>query len=688
MYLQIAATRRRRGGRSTTADQGPSLIDPYFQFTGVKNFTQLQADISATTDGQTLDLGGYLYEPDDLTIESVIGPNTGSRTITNGGVTMTKTVSWTSIGSGVWATTDVDPNDYVSVFGTTLVYMIDTRLAPDSQPLVSQYPTSPSPYEKYRMTYSSAWIQPRNESESDLRANVHTTTGDNTGGDITGFTTTDLTLATEIKAFTDGRDGSQLAIIYRAGGNTISSTALASVTDAGGGHVTVTFAGTGHLSFDGYIQLAFFGDAASMVAGEYSFDYVNNRMLYKPETTGNPGDYARLVIKGNYALSMGQNTTIDNIRAFGQVSSGSSAGILRGATGASGVTVSNCRLLRVDNGITTSEPITIEDTWISWAVSRCMAVSDGATVERCVLSNAEGASAIICQGDRNGLTNLLTTIRDNAFYLPRSTHGQGLALYANAWQNALVEHNLFYNNQRPYSFQPSGTPDPTVQGLTFRNNLCVWNATMDVAADGQVGIAWNGSPDLFTTTAGDVLFEHNTFIADDNISLNKGESDSIPRPGVLDINDLVRNRVIIRGNLYYALFARNGTTYPVDGLDPATPDNGGDECYYNLSVANSWKGQGAHGATDLASVGSHPADVSTVFNFTTNQQAGNAATGAIDSGKVGHRWATTPTAAQCQAIFDEYDIGWAVNYPAASMPDYSGFTADADDHVLKDEDKR
>ena len=61
----------------------------------------------------------------------------------------------------MWATTDVDPNEYLSQFGTTLVYMLDTREGADEQPLVSQYPTAPSPVEKYRMTYNSAWFKPQ-----------------------------------------------------------------------------------------------------------------------------------------------------------------------------------------------------------------------------------------------------------------------------------------------------------------------------------------------------------------------------------------------------------------------------------------------------------------------------------------------------------------------------------------------
>ena len=71
-----------------------------------------------------------------------------------------------------------------------------------------------------------------------------------------------------------------------------------------------------------------------MVAGEYSFDYANSRILYKPTDGADPSDYARVIVKANDVLSLGDNGTVDNIQSIWSgfnVSSG--AGIFRSAAG-------------------------------------------------------------------------------------------------------------------------------------------------------------------------------------------------------------------------------------------------------------------------------------------------------------------------------------------------------------------
>ena len=51
-------------------DESTAQLDPYYEFAGVKTFSDLQAEIAAVPDGGTVDLGGYLYEPNDLTVEA------------------------------------------------------------------------------------------------------------------------------------------------------------------------------------------------------------------------------------------------------------------------------------------------------------------------------------------------------------------------------------------------------------------------------------------------------------------------------------------------------------------------------------------------------------------------------------------------------------------------------------------
>ena len=412
----IAIKSRLTGTSAPPPPPPPPTIDPYFQFTGVKNFTQMKAEINAVSDGGTVDFGGYLYEPDDLIVEDNPLFSSGSRTLTNGGITNSKTVSWSSIGNGVWATTDVDPNEYISVFDTTRVYMFDTREGSDEQPLVSQYPTAPSPVEKYRMTYNSAWFKPRYQAEGVEDATIHTTTGDNnTSGYITGFTTLVTAFANAVKAFTDGRTGSALAIIYRAGPNVISSIGLAGVTDVGGGHIRVDLDGSG-LLYNGYMQFAFFGDENSMVEGEYSFDYANSRMLYKPAGGADPSNYARVIVKGGYIFSFGTGGTADNIRAFGQVSTGGQ-GIMRVPLGVT-ATVINSDVRRVSSGVAGGGYINVADSSFDWSTNRLIATLEGVTIERSVFSNSEGASAVLVQASTTGGAIAQTIFRDNAISLP------------------------------------------------------------------------------------------------------------------------------------------------------------------------------------------------------------------------------------------------------------------------------
>jgi hypothetical protein len=664
--------------------RGPAT-DPYFRFSGVKNFTQLAVDIAAVSDGGTVDLGGYLYEPDDLVVEASSVPATGSRTITNGGITNSKTLTWAYLGDGVWASTDVDPGDYLSLYGTALVYFLDTRHGADDQPMLSQTPSPPSFVDEFRMTWNSNWIIPRWDALSINKAIVHTTLGDdNTSGDITGFTTTDTGLATQITDFTDSRTAADLAIIYRAADNRISSIGLASVADAGSGNVTVTFDSSG-LGYRGYLQFAFLGDAASMQSGEYSWDFANNRILYKPSQSGDPASYARAVVKAGEVIQVQTNGTIDNCRVFGQFSSSASEGAIRGASGVTGATVSDCDLRRVNNGIRVEGDVTVEDTTINWSIARLITVGGGSTIRRNVLSNSEGNSAILLQAGIAGEAVAYSQIVDNAFSMPSSAHGQAISAYGNSWQNLLIEHNLLYNVQRALAYQPNGTPNGTVTGMTVRNNLSIWDAEIDVASDGQYGFAFNGDPDTATTTKGLVLFEHNTVVADMSQVANIGDADGIEKQVVIQASKLLRNDVTFRGNLAFSMIARDDGTYPIDGLTPSTPDNGGTASHHNhWFSATGHRSLASWGQSDIASTD----DVALAFNFSTNSQTGTTATGAIDSGVIGHRWQTNPTNNQVQAVFANRSTGWATDYAAASMPDYSGYSLASDDYVVAYDDKR
>ena len=250
----------------------------------------------------------------------------------------------------------------------------------------------------------------------------------------------------------------------------------------------------------------------------------------------------------------------------------------------------------------------------------------------------------------------------------------------------MVEHNLFYNLQRPFAFQKAnGAANTTVAGMVFSNNLSIWNADSDFFPDGQPGFAFNKNDDVHTTNDGTLIWEHNTFVADTTIVPNFGNTNGLVKQSLIDVSKIVRNEHIFRGNIGYARWARNGATYPVDGLTPSTPDNGGTLSYHNQWVSSGgYSGFYSFGQNDFTSAGTMGA----VFNFTTNQVIGASATAAIDGGSVGHRWTLTPTRAQCDQIFSARQLTWASTYPAAAMPSYVGFTPGANDYVLNNEDKR
>ena len=71
-----------------------------------------------------------------------------------------------------------------------------------------------------------------------------------------------------------------------------------------------------------------------------------------------------------------------------------------------------------------------------------------------------------------------------------------MSLYQDSWQNATVDHNIFYNCQRAMSFHLLAARAITQVGsLAFTNNLIYMDQLRDdPVTSGQAGFAWNGGP--------------------------------------------------------------------------------------------------------------------------------------------------------------------------------------------------
>ena len=375
-----------------------------------------------------------------------------------------------------------------------------------------------------------------------------------------------------------------------------------------------------------------------------------------------------------FRTTVAQKTiTLDNCSLFGQMEGvDSSAGaITSSVTGASagvfatrnGTTIRHCAAAVSIN------KLDIQDSSCYEFTRRFASGCQSGQALRNYFGNAANQS-IIFFGYSSTTDPIL--VRDNIFNLPASTHGQAVSLYQSSWQNAEVDHNIFYNCQRALSFQPSGTGDTgNIGSFEFTNNLYYLDEIRDdPVPSGQTGFAWNGGDASALDGLGQVVeIRNNTFVLSQDL-YDDSATNNAQQP----------LRMSFSNSEYLPFFTANNIM--PTRIIPTAADFSNSTETGHASLNNAQWGthpiNEAFAQSDISSTG-----FSGVFNLSTLTTTGAWSTAASDGGVLGIRWNSVPAAADLATL----DRTWATTYTAASMPTVS-YPTNADDIVVANDDKR
>ena len=259
---------------------------------------------------------------------------------------------------------------------------------------------------------------------------------------------------------------------------------------------------------------------------------------------------------------------------------------------------------------------------------------------------------VMCQG--TGVSTVpvqQTIIRDCLFNLPSSNHGQGLSLYHDSWQNALVEHNLFVNCRRALSFQPGGERRTVAGEFRFENNLIVYDESLDGPTGGQLSIAFNGLPDDHLDSAQTVIFRSNMMLISPALY---ADGDDHGR-WTMALKPLENSTVLFENNFAGSVTASHQVALRVPHqrannlLELPGPVPG---------PAILWGA--AWGSTDVPQLGAYE----TIIDYEALQLLGTAASSASDGGRVGIRWGGQPSMAEIRTL----PLDWFQRWPAEAVP--------------------
>jgi hypothetical protein len=243
-------------------------------------------------------------------------------------------------------------------------------------------------------------------------------------------------------------------------------------------------------------------------------------------------------------------------------------------------------------------------------------------------------------------------IRDCSFNMPSTNHGQGLSLYQNSWQNALVEHNLFLNCRRALAFQPGGERRTTPGEFRFENNLIVYDDSLDGPGGGQQSISFNGNPDDHLDSAQTVIFRSNTVL----ISPALYDDNDDHGRWAIGLRPLRNSTVLVENNFAGSICASRQVALRVPHqrannlLELPGPVPGPSSVIYGAS----W------GSTDVPQLGAY----ATIIDYEALQLLGTAASAASDGGRVGIRWGGQPSMAEIRTLSRD----WFQQWPAEAIP--------------------
>jgi hypothetical protein len=627
-------------------------------------FSVAKLEIDALSAGATIDFGTRKFaatyadhESNGISLSKSVG-------ISGGRFSLGKTASWSSIGGGVYAA-DHDFSPYRSIMG----FISDENAVEKPLMAVSNLPDSDM--NNYRFCYGGHFFTVNNTTKGINNGVVHTVAGDNAADSMTGWTITDSTLKSQVNALLSGVTAGPTAgpwVLMHSSSNRVNAARISGWNNTSGGLSLAAFGDSTIMDYSGsYLEFNICGlPGQTLQNGEYAFDVTNGvtagRVLYKP-TNGDASDARIPVTDFCFKISGAGNTyTFDGVTLECQSRISDSSGMIRDALpGFSACDISNCTFTDGSNFFRTNYGrLNIDKCSLTRSIGRAGTLRDGTTMTNNVIDHVESESGFLIQCDDVADNTIQHTyVADNVFSLEASTHGQGLSLYKDAWRNATVVHNIFYNCQRAHSFQPGTTQKLYTQAYDykFENNLVVVDKVLDIQGfvPGQKTFSFNGARDTGlsgSNLAQGVRVRNNTFILTDLVpytftTTNRSQLTSI------DLQKLEHSRVMVENNISATTTSSEFTTNNAMNSGQTHANN----LNYRYSSSN------AISITDKL-VHSDRNDYLEPNSFRGKTVAG----GAADGGVLGVRWSVIPTSTQIQNIITNNDVNWASTYPALTLP--------------------
>lgn len=624
-------------------------------------FSVARSEIGALSAGQVIDFGTRKFaasfsdhEADGINLTSQ------SQGISGGRFSMGKTATWVDVGGGVYAA----DHDF-SAYRNPMLYIVDENAS--SKPKMAVDPAGPEDMDPYRFVFNGNWFIVNNSNNGVDNGVVHTVGGDNNSGSvITGWTITDAGLKSQVNdllaGVTTNADAGPWTLIHSSA-NTVNPARITYWDNSTGGLTLESFGTSSVPTYSGtYLEFALCGlPGQTLENGEYMLDFTQGvttgRVLYKP-TNGNASDGRIPVSDFCFRIGGAGNThTFNNVTIEGQASISSAPGAIRDQSGGSACTITNCTISDGSSFFRINyTPITVDKCSLKRSTARAGAMVAGTTMTNNVVFHIEGYSGFLIQC-QDGVTAVPHTyFADNVLSLEASTHGQGMSLYKDAWRNATVVHNIFYNCQRAHSFQPgtSQRPNTEFHEYKFENNLVVVDKVLDIQgfAGGQQSISFNGAIDTGLSGsdgAQSVSIRNNTVVLTSKVP-STFSLQNRKQLTAFDLDNLKHSSVVVDNNIAASITAS-------DIID----QNGGHTHANNLVTQQNTTT--AISLTDKV-IHQNMDDYLEVNTFQGKTVAG----GAADGGALGIRWSTIPTSTQIQSIITNDDVNWATSFPALTLP--------------------
>ncbi len=536
-----------------------------------------------------------------------------------------------------------------------------------------------------------------------------------------------------IEAELDGKDAAKLRIYIRSGPNASLDADVLSWNPVSG---ELEF--TEVIYYSGYVNFCFAGHSDWLDPGQYYLDLPNSQIILKPfsHTAGILPASQGIEVAALPVFFYGSSkcdVTLENITFTGSSNNSGTQSMVRKdnqpytrtedlpdnpgtyllpdrvvvdgkfqPSNAHRLKIDNCRFIH--GGQATRGDVDISNSYFDNFREYTCVATDGATCINNYFGICERWEnlTIFCQNygaDPNDgdvtvakvdeLQARFSLVKDNVFFNPITTHGQGLSIYNTAWSNSVTSHNIFVDFVRACSYQSRDDGSRRyVPGLfDFSNNIVLFDNPLEFPPAGQNTISYNGSyGDNFFEASDDasqegcdqVMRVYNNTLLYNPLAEYKNPEDNTTT--AIDFLRIYKSQFTAVNNVAAFIKISDDEANYTEQFPPATGQNR--ICFdmparlgNNLSYAwdndiDTWS------ATDLPNPPRGYSEVdptinspSTIFDYERLRVYDEYQDKANDNGAVGHRWGGNITAAKIRdMVSGNWDPYWPLKFPAESIP--------------------